>query len=178
VAPPPPPVSGTIIVTEIMKDPTTVADSLGEWIELYNTTAQAIDIEGWTLRDDGTDAHVLNNGGAGIVIPAGQYRVLGINGNPTTNGGISVLYTYSNFFLGNSGDEVVLVDGNGLEIDRVNYLGGAPWPNTPGRALNLKGGVLDGTANDDPANWCTATSPISGTNTDKGTPNLANTSCP
>jgi beta-lactamase superfamily II metal-dependent hydrolase len=176
--PPPPPLTGTIIVTEIMKDPSSVADNLGEWLELYNTTAQPIDIEGWTLHDDGTDVHVLNNGGAGIIIPAGQYKVLGNNANSNTNGGVAVLYAYSNFVLGNGSDEVVLVDTTGLEIDRVNYIGGAPWPNSPGKALNLKSGVLDGTANDDPANWCTASAPIGGGNTDLGTPNAANTTCP
>lgn len=72
----------------------------------------------------------------------------------------------------------VLIAGNGLEIDRANYLAGAPWPSTTGRALNLKSGVLDGTANDDPLNCCTASTPIGGANTDRGTPNLANTNCP
>ncbi|HUR29147.1 MAG TPA: lamin tail domain-containing protein [Planctomycetota bacterium] len=176
--PPPPPVTGTIIVSEIMKDPTVVADSQGEWFEVYNTTAQAIDIEGWTIRDDGTDAHVIANGGAGVVVPAGQFKVLGINGNTGSNGGIAVFYTYSGVFLGNSGDEVVLVDDTGLEIDRVAYLAGGGWPGTPGRALNLHGGRLDGVSNDSPLNWCNATTTIGGGNNDMGTPGAANTICP
>jgi hypothetical protein len=161
-----------------MKDPAFVTDANGEWLELFNTTAQDIDIEGWTLRDDGTDAHILNNNGQGIVIPAGQYRVLGVNTNTSTNGGVALVYEWSNFFLGNGADEVILVDGNGLEIDRVEYLGGAPWPSTPGRALNLKAGVLDSVGNDNAVNWCTASTPISAINTDRGTPNAANTTCP
>jgi len=175
---PPTPGAGSIVITEIMKDPSFVPDASGEWIEIFNTTAQTIDIEGWTLRDDDIDAHVLDNGGSGILIPAGQYRVLGINGNPATNGGVALHYVWSNFLLANSADEVVLVDGGGLEIDRVAYLSTAPWPSTPGRALNLKSGVLDASANDDPLNWCSASSTISGTNSDRGTPNLANNSCP
>ncbi|HTF89115.1 MAG TPA: lamin tail domain-containing protein [Planctomycetota bacterium] len=176
--PPPPPLVGSIIVTEIMKDPSSVSDSNGEWLEIYNTTASPIDIEGWSLHDDGADAHVINNGGAGVVIPPGQYKVLGINGSTATNGGITLLYTYSNFFLGNNDDEVVLADGTGLEIDRVNYLAGGGWPGTPGRSLNLKAGVLDGAANDSPLNWCTGSLQINAGNTDKGTPNAANTTCP
>ncbi len=179
-APPPPPPSavGSIIITEIMKDPAFVSDANGEWFEVYNTTAQAIDIEGWTVRDDGSDAHVIANGGAGVVIPAGQYRVLGVNGSTAANGGITVHYVFSSFLLGNSADEVVLVDANSVEIDRVNYLSGAPWPSTPGRALNLKAGMLDHLGNDDGLNWCTATTQISGTNTDRGTPGVANNTCP
>jgi hypothetical protein len=176
--PPPPPVAGTIIVTEIMKDPTAVADNLGEWFEVYNTTAQPIDLEGWTIRDDGIDSHVLANGGAGIVVPAGQFRVLGINANMSTNGGIAVLHAYSGFLLANSDDEIILIDGTGLEIDRVEYLSGGGWPGTPGRALNLHGGQLDGTANDSPLNWCNATTTIGGGNNDLGTPAAANTTCP
>ena len=178
VVAPPPAGAGAIVITEIMKDPSSVGDSSGEWIEIFNTTGQSIDIEGWTLRDDGIDAHVLDNGGAGIVIPSGQYRVLGVNANVASNGGIAVQYVWSNFFLANGADEVVLVDGSGLEIDRVDYLAGAPWPSTPGRSLNLKAGVLDATGNDNPLNWCVATSTISGTNPDRGTPNVANTTCP
>ena len=66
---------GTVVITEFMKDPVRVADSFGEWIELLNTTASPIDIDGWTLTDDGSDLHVIDNGGA-LVIPAGGRLVI------------------------------------------------------------------------------------------------------
>jgi beta-lactamase superfamily II metal-dependent hydrolase len=174
---PPPTGPGSIIVSEIMKDPAFVLDSNGEWFELYNTTAQPIDIDGWLLRDDGIDSHVINTLGLGLVIQPGQQVVLGINSNAGANGGIAVAYQYSNFLLANSSDEIVLEDLNGVEIDRVNYAG-SPWPNTSGRSLNLNPSALDGTLNDDPANWCTATTQIGGGNTDRGTPNQPNDACP
>ena len=34
-----------------------------------------IDIEGWTLRDDGADNYLIDNGGNGVVVPAGGYFV-------------------------------------------------------------------------------------------------------
>lgn len=38
-----------------------ISDSVGEWFELYNTTAAAIDINIWTVEDLGQDGGVLFN---------------------------------------------------------------------------------------------------------------------
>ena len=43
---------GTLIITEVMPNPDAVADDLGEWLELYNPTAKAIDLSGWKLSED------------------------------------------------------------------------------------------------------------------------------
>jgi hypothetical protein len=174
--PPPPPIGpGAVVITEFMKDPAFVPDASGEYLELYNTTNAPIDIEGWTLFDDGIDAHVIAAGGAGVLIQPGGYLVLGINSNTSSNGGVPVAYQYSGFFLSNTADEIVLSDENMVEIDRVNY--GSGWPSTAGRAANLKPTLLDATANDDPANWCSATTLIAGS-TDRGTPSATNDPCP
>lgn len=172
---PPPPGGGVVVISEILKDPSAVSDANGEWFELFNPSGQAVDIEGWTIRDDGIDSHVIQNSGQGVLVPAGGYLVLGINGNSGTNGNVNVGYVYSNFLLANGDDEVVLIDGSGQEVDRVNYLPSG-WPSTPGRALSLDPGSLDVTGNDDPSNWCTA-SAVFGLG-DFGTPGVQNTNCP
>jgi hypothetical protein len=177
---PPPAAAGDVVVTEIMKDPNFVADSLGEWIELLNTRATSVDIEGWTLHDNGTDMHVISNGGAGVVIPAGGRIVIGCNSNPSTNGGIAVAYQYpfSAFVLGNADDEVVLASSTGLEIDRVEYDAGVLWPDYTGASITLDPAAQTAVLNDDGNYWCNATSPINGVNTDTGTPGAANDDCP
>ena len=61
---------GDVVINEIMQNPAAVGDDVGEWFELYNLTATGIDINGWTVRDNDIDSHVINNSGP-LVIPAG-----------------------------------------------------------------------------------------------------------
>ncbi len=48
-----------LLISEIMQNPRDVNDSAGEWFEVFNPTTAAIDLEGWTIRDDGSDSHVI-----------------------------------------------------------------------------------------------------------------------
>ena len=109
----------TIVINEIMQNPSAVSDSNGEWFELTNITANDIDINGWTIQDNDSDFHIIDNGGS-LIVPAGGFLVLGNNSDSATNGGVTVDYQYSsNFFLANGADELVLIDNQGNEIDRV-----------------------------------------------------------
>ncbi|UCH26910.1 MAG: lamin tail domain-containing protein, partial [Trueperaceae bacterium] len=85
--------AGDVVINEIMQNPSAVPDSDGEWFELVNTTGSAIDIDGWTIRDDDSDSHVINNGGP-LIVPAGGFLVLGNNADAGTNGGVTVGYQY------------------------------------------------------------------------------------
>jgi hypothetical protein len=67
-----------IVINEIIQNPSAVYDSAGEWFELYNPTTSDIDIDGWTIKDNDSDSHVIDNGGP-LLIPAGGYLVLGNN---------------------------------------------------------------------------------------------------
>lgn len=177
---PGPPAPGQLVITEVMKDPSAVADSAGEWIEVYNTTNVAIDIEGWALRDRGTDNVVLQNGGLGIFVPAHGYLVLAANTSSATNGGVlaSAGYDWNLFKLDNADDEVLLVAPGAVEVDAIDYDNGFIWPDTPGRSLSLKAGTLDALLNDDGNNWCHGNTPIHGASPDSGTPGAANDACP
>ncbi len=165
-----------------MKDPNFVTDNDGEYIEVFNTTAGDIDIEGWILSDNDFDNTTLDNGGAGIVVAAGSYAVLGVNGDSATNGNVTVDAVYATngqYFLSNSADEIVLTDISGVEIDRVEYDDGVLWAEAAGESLQLNG-TIDATANDDPANWTLATCTIEGgpsCNPDLGTPGTDNSTC-
>lgn len=91
---------GDIVINEIIQNPDAVTDANGEWFELVNTTGSDIDIEGWTIQDNDTDSHVINNGGP-LLVPAGGYLVLGINDDSGTNGGVTVDYVFSGIALAN-----------------------------------------------------------------------------
>lgn len=117
---------GDLVLTEFMANPAAVSDGNGEYVEFYNTTGSAIDINGFTLRDDDGNTHTIDNGGP-LMAPALGFIVLGNNGDPGANGGYTANYVYSNFFIGNSGDEIVLETSGGTEICRLDYTNGDPF---------------------------------------------------
>ena len=167
---------GDVIVTEIMQNPDAVYDTLGEYIEVYNTRAFPIDINGWEIQDEGADYHKITNG-APLWIEAGGYLVLALSDDPLQNGGFEADYQYaSSILLGNGTDEVIISSG-GAVSDMVQYDGGPDFPDPKGASMNLTPGAFDVIANDDGANWCvtTATQLPSG---DYGTPGLPNEICP
>jgi len=139
---------GDVIINEVMQDPSAVSDGEGEWFELYNATSSGIDIDGWVIRDDGSNSHVIDNGGP-LVVPAKGYLVLGNNADFATNGGYQCDYEYSSFTLSNSDDEIVLEEG-GVEIDRINYDGGPIWPDPTGASMAWLGPPGD---NNDGTRW-------------------------
>lgn len=174
--------AGEVIVTEFIRDPATISDSDGEWVEIFNTTANDIDIEGWYIADDDFDFALIDVGGAGVTVPAGGFAVLGVNADTTVNGGVTLDYQWSSFYLSNttaaSGDEIRLIDFSGLEIDRVAYSVPGGWPLQGGKSCSLDPGSFDATSNDDPANWCleaTIYDTTAGVN--GGTPGAANNVC-
>ena len=138
-----------IVINEIMKNPETpIRDVDGEWFELFNSGNTAVNLDGWTIRDDGSDSHVINNGG-NLIIGAGEYLVLGNNDDFAVNGNLQFDYEYSDFALSNGGDEIVLLDLSATEVDRVNY-NNAEFPNFDGESLSLISPFLD---NNIGANW-------------------------
>lgn len=158
-----------LVINEIMNNPAAVSDSAGEWFEIFNPTAADVDIDGWTIRDDGSDNHVITNGGP-LVISAGGFLVLGNNIDPATNGGAPVDYSYgASWFLSNGADEVILVEPSGIEIDRVEYDGGPVFPDPNGASMALFDPTLD---NNDGTNWCTSSTPFGAG--DSGTPGAIN----
>ncbi len=82
-----------IVINEILQNPDAVSDSSGEWFELHNPGGSAVDIEGWTIADDGSESHLIANGGP-LSIPAGGFLVLGNNDDSGTNGGATVDYDW------------------------------------------------------------------------------------
>jgi hypothetical protein len=158
---------GDVVINEIMQNPFAVSDSAGEWFELFNPTPAEIDIDGWTIKDDDSDSHVINNGGP-LNIPAGGFLVLGRNADTSTNGGVTVDYEYSGFLLANTADEVVLLQGT-TEIDRVEYDNGVTFPDPNGASMALIDPALD---NNIGGNWCTSTTPFG--DGDLGTPGESN----
>ncbi|HUR29146.1 MAG TPA: lamin tail domain-containing protein [Planctomycetota bacterium] len=172
------PQRGDVVITEIMKDPSFVADTHGEWFEIQNVSNHVVNIAGWKITDLGTNAHTILNGVQAILLAPGQRFVLGNDADPLTNGGVGVNYKYSSFTLGNAADSILLTSRSGLLVDEVDYDDGIFWPDVAGKTLSLHPLANDAVANDDPANWCVGQTMMAAGNTDMGTPGLLNDLCP
>lgn len=169
---------GLPVISEFMKDPTQVSDTAGEWVEIYNAGTFDLNLEGWALADNGSNFHVIANGGAGLFVPPGGRVVLGNNADPLLNGGVAVDYKYSSFSLSNGADQILLVSPNGTLADAVIYDDGVTFPDTPGVAAALDATLHDPLANDDGAAWCDAFVPQAAGSADFGTPGERNATCP
>ena len=167
-APPAPPPVVAIVINEIIQNPAAVSDNNGEWFELFNATPDPVDIDGWTIKDNGSNFHVITNGGP-LVIPAGGFLVLGRDANAASNGGVAIDYQYSNLFLGNGSDSLILLDTAATEVDRVEWDNGATFPDPTGASMALKGPALD---NNVGSNWCQAQTAFG--DGDRGTPGAPN----
>jgi len=111
---------GDIIITEFMANPEAVGDSDGEYIELYNNTTSAINLNSDTLMDDGSNSHIIDNGGQLLIQPH-SFLVLAKTIDPWNNGVIPDYVFGSSFTLGNSDDEIILKTPSGIELARCNY---------------------------------------------------------
>ena len=160
--------AGDLVIVEIMRNPASVSDARGEWFEIFNPGSAAIDINGWTIRDNDSDSHEIDNGSP-LLVPAGGVLVLGRNGVRADNGGYVAGYVYRGFFLANIEDEIELVDATGRVVDQVAYTG-TGWPRPNGRSIQVR----DHTGNNNSAaNWQQAPTrggTYTGSGTDRGTP--------
>jgi DNA/RNA endonuclease G (NUC1) len=119
--PPPPPGTGTVVINEILADPSAVLDANGEWFEVHNRGTAAVNLQGWTIASLNDAAHVIS---ASVVIAPGGYAVLGRNANTATNGGVTLSYNYAGattLNLGNGTDWLALRDGTGASVDSVAW---------------------------------------------------------
>ncbi len=193
---------GDIVITEIMIDPDG-SEGDNEYFEVYNTTANDIDMLNWVIGDDSSSgrAHVITTS---VVVAANSYAVFAAVADPLNNQGITnVAYAYgfespiggpvdmngdqyprfnneSSFDQDGETDGVSITSDTGVEIDVVVYdygFGTSPigWP-TPGApgGASWESNTFDATANDLSSAWDQATA-MYGTNMQMGTPGVRNT---
>ena len=162
--------AGSLIVTEIMKDPDAVDDSDGEWFEVFNASGLDVNLRGVEFADLGNDGFTVDED---IWVLAGGHAVLAAYLDPADNGGFDPDYEYTDFALSNSDDEIV-VTFDGVELDRVVY-DDPDWPDVAGVAMSLLLTHYDDVLNDDPQSWCGAVGAYG--DGDLGTPGADNASC-
>lgn len=133
-------------------------DGLDEWVELCNTTQNAIDISNWVITNLGTG----NGPGADITIPSGKtipangFFLISAASQSASRINVPSDYVTSNISLSNGGEQLVLKNNNGVTVDIANGTGAwlAGSNSTPKKTMERKSPVGNGTQ---AASWQTAT---------------------
>lgn len=141
-----------VVITEIMyNNPGT--DEF-EFIELYNNSANAIQLENWTISD------AIEYTFPPFALQADDYVVIAIDAQKFADSlGIVALDWPTGQNLTNSSETIVLSDDTGAVVDMVTYEDGGDWPSAAdgdGPSLVLCDVNAD---NSDPNNWIAATTP-------------------
>jgi len=124
-----------------------------DWVEIYNSSSETIDLGSWLLKDDNDD-HIFTIPLNTLLLP-NQYLVFCTDTIKFTAlfPDVNPYYGDLGFGLGGGGDIVRLFDYNGLLVDIVEYDDIAPWDTLAdgtGPTLELNHPSLDNTLGE---NW-------------------------
>lgn len=159
---------GELVLTELMPNPSAVADTSGEWFEVY-APSRDVDLNGLLVGDAESPGSSVGGSETCLTVTAGSYAVLARKTDPALNGGLDVKTSFSKG-LTNSGGTIALRVGETV-VDAATY-GTAP----AGKSLQLSENVFDPAANDSATGFCPATASMP--NGDFGTPGAVNGACP
>ncbi len=167
------PAAGELLITEIMKDPAAMADSAGEWFELYNASGSTLELEGLIVYDLGGEDWLIEDS---LPLESGAYAVMARTSLATTQADL----IWSGFQLVNSADEIVLAtygtDGTDGDIIHQVIYDNVDWPDTAGASMSLDPDLFDAASAALPSSWCAGRSVYD--SGDRGTPGAVNDDCP
>ncbi len=157
-----------LVISEIMQNPNAVSDTYGEWFEITNIGDEVINLNGLLIHDAGDESHTINDN-SGIYLQPNDFIVFGINNDISTNGGIHIDYLYSDIFLSNSWDEIIISHPSGIVLDEVHYDNGMTFPDEAGYSMFLEDLQSD---NNVGSSWAISTQEMA--SGDYGTPGTFN----
>ena len=118
--------SGAIISEFRQRGSSTTAPATDEYVELFNTTGEAINVEGWQLQYKSGGANVTATLPTGAIIPAfGHYLIVGAGYSLANYGGTGA--AAGDFTLASAiddGSNLTLLAGEGTTQDTVAFGGG------------------------------------------------------
>lgn len=171
------PTLGQLVITEFMADPSAVADTAGEYIEVLANAS--FDLNGLILANENTGLSTVTSQ-ACLPVAAGTYSLFAHSIDPLVNGGLPMPAGTFNFVLANSagvGPRNVTVRSGTTDLDIWSYS-----TSTPGASWQLRPGLTSPDDNEDAGSSCvTPTLRITlpdGGQGDRGTPGAANENCP
>ena len=167
------PMPGDLVITEVMPNPAAVSDTTAEWFEVK--ALADIDLNGVGLDRAGDSSNpVTIDDPECLHVAAGSYVVFAKSDDSTMNGMLPPVAAKFSFSLVDGttaapGDVQILAGGN--VIDAITWVG-----STSGKAHSLDPAATDPASNDEPTNFCDATTAYGAG--DLGTPGAANPNCP
>ena len=153
---PGPTVAKDIIFSELMSNPDTLVDALGEWFEIQNPGTVKLNLRDCVFSDAATSNFSINSD---LFIEAGEYVTFAISENPGFVPDIN--YNGKGLTLTDPADTLTLTC-NGIVIDSRNYTF-----SSSGNSSSL--------SNNGNARWCDDL--VNNYNGDTGTPGAANINC-
>ncbi len=166
-----------LIISELMYDPHGgLEDDHAEWIEIYNASDHALDLNGCVVVDEaGLDPLQGQADLAGLTVPAGDVLLLGRTQDVALNGGLTFDALFG-FGMSNGGDNIILMCGED-EIDRVEYDDGDRYPDAR-QASIARGGDDLNSSNTAATRWCLGEAVYLEDPPHRGTPGEVNPPCP
>lgn len=157
---------GDIRISEVQRNPSAVADTNGEYVEVVNVGAKPIALDGLSLSDNGGSVVLASN----YMLVPGRPMLFQLDGNPARNGGqpLGAALPYSSLQWANTSDAVVVQQG-GSTIDSLTYSSG--FPGSSGFAAER----VDLFAPHNSGGWNYAPATAIYGNGDRGTPGAINT---
>ncbi len=108
--------ANNLVITEYLANPVGVTDADGEYFEIFNTTADPIDLGGLVVRDDGSNSFTVT----ALTLAPLSFAVF--SSSDGTSLGITPDYIYGNgMALTNTADEIGLYRQDGAAIHKVIY---------------------------------------------------------
>ena len=175
--------AGDLTVTEFMAEPENgIPMYYGEWFEIYNGSGRNLNLNGLEIYgSSGSDSGFTID--QNLYLAAGDYLVLGVDGDTALNGGVDLDYVYTRsdtgatiFDLERTGDTIRLVY-DGLTLDSITWTAGT-WFVAQGYSHQVNTNAFENEwANDLPQNWCSSPSETIQDEGWYGSPGEANKLC-
>ena len=126
-----------------------------DWLELYNTTSEGVEIGLWNFKDDNNNVFIFPEN---LKIESGEYLVLCKNYQMFSQffPGVTNVIGDFGFGLSGGGELLRLFDANEQLVDQVEYNDIYPWPTAPdgmGPTLELINPYVE---NDIASNWASS----------------------
>ena len=114
-------VNAQVIISEVMYD-LEGSDSTREWVEIYNSGSDAVDLLKWRFFEQGVN-HKLKVSQGSAVLPPQKYAIIADNASVflEENSAVSATVFDSSFSLKNSGETLILRNGDLDDVDAVTY---------------------------------------------------------